>query len=278
MKIRPRDPEFHQIEQNNEDIVRAAAERIAAAHDGNNCKLCNSGPEIPFSMAFQPIVDAKAGEIVAYEALARGPKGEPASTILDHTLHNNRYSIDQRCREKAIALSAALGILDSGADLSINFYPNAVYQPKQCLLRTINMAKSVAFPLDRIIFEISEVEEVKDHSHLREIMAEYKSHGLRVAIDDFGAGHSGLGLLSEFQPDIIKIDMAIIKEIHLRKASQSIVRSIVHLCRELNTTIIAEGIECEEQMQTLCALGVFKMQGFYFARPAFEALPLWPQD
>ncbi len=277
MTNRPRQPSFHQIASNNESKIQAADDRFVATHKGEDCKLCNAGPQFPFSMAFQPIIDAKAGETVAFEALARGPKGEPASTVLDHTLHNNRYSIDQRCREKAIAVSAALGILDLTADLSINFYPNAVYEPEQCLFRTFNMARSVNFPLNRIIFEVTEVEEVRDHGHLREIMTEYRRHGLRVAIDDFGAGHSGLSLLSEFQPDIVKIDMAIIKDIHLRPASRFIVRSIVQMCNELNTKIIAEGIECEQEMQTLCDLGVFMMQGFHFARPAFEALPVWPQ-
>lgn len=226
-------------------------------------------------MAFQPIVDVKQGSVVAYEALARGPNGEPASSVLDRVLHNNRYSIDQRCREKAIAVSAALGILSTNADLSVNFYPNAVYQPEQCLLRTLNAAQSVAFPLNRIIFEITEVEEVRDHDHLRNIMTEYRKHGMRIAIDDFGAGHSGLTLLSAFQPDIIKLDRALVHKIHERPASRSIVRSLICICRDLQIEVIAEGIECAEEVQTLCDLEIFTMQGFHFAKPAFEALPHW---
>ncbi len=213
---------------------------------------------------------------MAYEALARGPKGEPARSVLDHTLHNNRYAIDQRCREKAIAVSAALGILSTGADLSVNFYPNAVYEPKQCLQRTLNAAQAVSFPLSRIIFEVTEVEEVRNHEHLRNIMREYQSHGLRVAIDDFGAGHSGLSLLSTFQPDIIKVDQALVHAIHQRAASRSIVKSIVQVCNDLAIKIVGEGVECVEEMQVLCDLGVYTMQGFFFARPAFEALPVWP--
>ncbi len=213
---------------------------------------------------------------MAYEALARGPAGQPAHTILDHNLHNNRYSIDQRCREKAIAVAAALKILDTDADLSINFYPNAVYEPKQCLRRTFTAAASVSFPLKRIIFEVTEVEKVRDPRHLQLIMAEYRQHGLRVAIDDFGAGHSGLGLLSIFQPDMIKIDRVLIEDLHNRPASRSIIRSIVQVCLDLNIQVIAEGIEQAEEMRALCDLGVFTMQGFYFGRPAFEALPPWP--
>ena len=107
-------------------------------------------------------------------------------------------------------------------------------------------------------------------------MLEYKKHGLRVAIDDFGAGHSGLSLLSVFQPDLIKIDRALIQNLHERPTSRSIVRSIVQVCKELGITVIAEGIEMEQEMQVLCDMGISRMQGFFFARPAFEALPPWP--
>ena len=256
--------------------VHEADLRFVAAHSSRNCTLCNSGPEIDFSMAFQPIVDLNRGVVMAYEALARGPEGQNAAFVLDHTLHNNRYSIDQRCREKAIAVSSALGILDTGADLCVNFYPNAVYEPKQCLKRTLNAASVVGFPLTRIVFEITEVEQVRDHDHLRNIMKEYKAMGLRTAIDDFGAGHSGLNLLSGFQPDMIKIDRALVERIDERRASRTIVRLIVQACRDLGIQLIAEGIEREAEMQVLCDLDIHLMQGFYFARPEFERLPVWP--
>ena len=137
---------LQQILSKQEEQIRASDEAFEAAHSGEHCKLCNAGPELPFSMAFQPIVDVQSGAIISYEALARGPMGEPAETVLSHTLHNNRYSIDQRCREKAIAISSTLGILATNASLSVNFYPNAVYEPKQCLRRTFNAASSVNFP------------------------------------------------------------------------------------------------------------------------------------
>ena len=133
----------------------------------------------------------------------------------------------------------------------------------------------MGFPLSRVIFEITEVEQVRDHGHLRNIMTEYKEHGMRVAIDDFGAGHSGLSLLSVFQPDIIKIDLALVQALDQRPVSRSIIRTIVQMCSDLNIQIIAEGIESKEEMEVLCDLGVYRMQGFYFARPAFEALPSW---
>ncbi len=273
-----RDAPLKQLLATSEERIKKADEAFLSTEPmpaGEHCKLCNAGPEVPFSMAFQPIVDVSAERVIAYEALARGMKGEAAATILDHTLHNNRYSIDQRCREKAIATAATLGLLATDADLSVNFYPNAVYEPKQCLRRTFNAAMSVGFPLSRIIFEVTEVEEVRDHDHLKNIMTEYRSHGLRVAIDDFGAGHSGLSLLSVFQPDMIKIDRKLVDCIDARPASRAIVKSIVGVCRDLGIDIIAEGIEREQEMQVLCDLDVRWMQGFWFAEPGFESLPGW---
>jgi EAL domain-containing protein (putative c-di-GMP-specific phosphodiesterase class I) len=266
---------LRQLRHENQPGLRSS-DHILETHPGETCKLCNAGPDVDFSMAFQPIADTNSGSIFAYEALTRGLHGEPAGTILDRTLHNNKYAMDQRCREKAITLSSSLGLLETPADLSINFYPNAVYEPRQCLSRTLNAANSVGFPLERIIFEITEVEQVRSHDHLRNIMTEYQRFGLRVAIDDFGAGHSGLTLLSIFQPDIIKIDQALIHDIDQRPASRSIVRSLVQICTDLNIRIIAEGIERKQEMQALCDLGIHLMQGFYFAPPAFEALPAWP--
>lgn len=262
---------LQQIVSRQETAIREAQ----AVHSGEDCRLCNAGPHVDFSMAFQPIVNVREGVVIAYEALARGPEDEPAYTVLDHTLHNNRYSIDQRCREKAIAISSSLGILETKANLCVNFYPKAVYEPKQCLKRTLNIARSVQFPLNRIIFEFTEVEEVLDREHLLNMMKEYRSHGLRMAIDDFGAGYSGLSLLSDFQPDLLKIDRHLTQHLAERSASRSIVRSIVQVCRDMNIEIIAEGIEREDDMLALCDLGIENMQGYFFARPAFEQLPLW---
>ena len=264
-----------QVLSEQETAIRDADDHFSATHPGEDCKLCNAGPAIEFSMAFQPIVDVHEGVVNGYEALARGPKGEPAATVLDSTLHNNRYSMDQRCREKAIAISSTLGILKTSLDLYINFYPKAVYEPKQCLKRTLNMAESVNFPLSRIVFEFTEVEEVHDRDHLLAIMKEYRGHGLRIAIDDFGAGYSGLSLLSDFQPDILKIDRHLVQHLDQKPASRSIIRSIIQVCRDMDIRIIAEGVEREQEMQVLCDLGIDHMQGYFFARPEFEELPAW---
>ncbi|MBW4026798.1 MAG: EAL domain-containing protein [Acidobacteria bacterium] len=224
-------------------------------------------------MAFQPIVDFEAGKLFAYEALVRGVNGESAFSVLSQANDENRYALDQQCRVKAIELGASLSLPDTGAYLSINFYPNAVYEPAACLRKTLETASRVGFPLDRLIFEVTEGEKVRDHEHLNHILREYRAQGFKTAIDDFGAGYAGLNLLAKFQPDILKIDAELTREIDKRPVSQTIVRAIQQVSEALNIQTIAEGIETPAELSALRDLGLRYFQGYHFARPGFESLP-----
>jgi EAL domain-containing protein (putative c-di-GMP-specific phosphodiesterase class I) len=242
-----------------------------------HCAHCADGAalDFDFSMAFQPIVDLERGEIFAYEALARGPNGEPAGEVFKHVDDDNRYRFDQTCRVKAIELAARLGLT---AGLSINFMPNAVYRPELCIRSTLEAAQRFDFPVERIIFEITEGEQVGDHGHLRGIIRHYQERGFRTAIDDFGAGFSGLNLLAEFQTDLVKLDMMLLRSIDTDSIRQSIVKGILQVCDELSITVIAEGIETREELTCLRRLGIGLFQGYYLARPGFEALPQVPPE
>ena len=147
------------------------------------CQGCRNGAgfAVPFSMAFQPIVDIVSGSTVAHEALARGVKGESAYTVLSAVDDSNRYAFDQQCRVKAIEMAAKLGLSDDGACLSINFMPNAVYEPRACIRLTLDAANRTNFPLHRIIFEFTEAERL-DTDHLLNILKTYKAIGFKTAI------------------------------------------------------------------------------------------------
>ena len=188
--------------------------------------------------------------------------------MLFRVTDDNRYAFDQACRVKAICLASCLQL---GTHLSINFLPNAVYRPEVCIRTTLEAAKRHGWPLDRIIFETVEGERVDDGKWYAEVMREYQRIGFLTAIDDFGAGYAGLNLLADFQPDLVKLDMALVRGIDTRKPAQSIVRAIVNLCSELGIRVIAEGIESLGEFHCLDQLGVRLMQGYLFARPAFEA-------
>ena len=225
-------------------------------------------------MAFQPIVDVIEGRPFAYEALVRGSKGEGAQSVLAQVSNENRYAFDQQCRVKAIEMAVSVGLIDTGARLSINFLPNAVYSPLACIQLTLKTASAVRFPTDRLIFEFTENESMADPIHVANIIAAYQKMGFGTALDDFGAGHAGLNLLARFQPDMIKLDMELIRGLDGSLPRRVIIDAIVKMCTALDVTVIAEGVETAGELEALRSIGVRYIQGFYFAKPSFGALPL----
>jgi EAL domain-containing protein (putative c-di-GMP-specific phosphodiesterase class I) len=235
------------------------------------CGACRNDVALPsFTMAFQPIIDLELGTTYGYEALVRPSGGGSAAEVLSQINEQNRYSFDQSCRVKAIELAARLQ-MDS--ILSINFLPNAVYQPAACLAKTLEAASRVQFPVHHLMFEVTENEPSRDVGHLQSIFREYKKHGMITAIDDFGAGHSGLNMLADFQPDVLKLDMALTRSIDTDEVRAKIASAIIGLCKSLNISVIAEGVETIQEAALLRELGVRLFQGYLFARPAVEQLP-----
>lgn len=238
------------------------------------CAGCKDGVgfQLPITMAFQPIVDVKTETVFAYEALVRGADGRGAGAVLAEVSEENRYAFDQQCRTTAIELAADLNLAADGANLSINFLPNAVYEPKACIRLTLAAAMRTGFPLNRIIFEFTEDEAV-DANHLLNILRTYRSMGFKTAIDDFGAGFAGLGLLSKFQPDIVKLDMALIRDIDRDRVKRTIVGHTLNMLRDLGVEPVCEGIETVAEHDVLRDLGVDLMQGYLLAKPQTAALP-----
>ncbi|MDX2276966.1 MAG: EAL domain-containing protein [Hyphomonadaceae bacterium] len=243
------------------------------------CEGCRDGAafETPITMAFHPIVDVKARRVFAQEALVRGAAGESAGAVLAQVSAVNRYAFDQTCRVKAIELASELKLADTGALLSINFLPNAVYEPRACIRLTLAAAMRTGFPIQRIMFEFTEVERL-DTKHVLNILRSYRAMGFKTAIDDFGAGYAGLGLLSEFQPDIVKLDMELIRGLGKSTVKQTIVRNTLNMLRDLGVTPICEGVETHDEYEALRGLGVDLMQGYFFSKPGLAALPdpAWP--
>ncbi|WP_252272617.1 EAL domain-containing protein [Pseudomonas subflava] len=236
------------------------------------CSACREGQalEFPISMAFQPIVDLRRGQVFAHEALVRGAAGEPAGSVLARVDSANRYAFDQSCRIKAVEWASRL---QAPARLSINFMPNAVYRAETCIRATLEAARRCQFPLERIIFEVTEQEQVLDIPHLTAILRAYHEQGFMTAIDDFGAGYAGLNLLADFQPDLIKLDMDLIRGIEADSVRQILVESVLDMCHRLNVQVIAEGVETSGELDCLRQMGVELFQGYLLAKPGFESLP-----
>jgi len=237
------------------------------------CDGCRDGAafELPFSMAFQPIVNITTGAVFAHEALVRGPKGEGAGSVLGQVQEDNRYAFDQQCRVKAIELASSLFDPVDDVKLSINFMPNAVYEPRACIRLTLATAMKTGFPLDRIIFEFTENEQL-DTNHILHILRTYRDIGFKTAIDDFGAGHSGLGLLTHFQPDIVKLDMDLIRGIDTDPVRRTVVKHTLHMLEDLAILPLCEGVETADELAALKDLGVSLIQGYVLAKPSFESL------
>lgn len=221
-------------------------------------------------MAFQPIVDVARGEVFAYEALVRGAGGEPAGAVLATVTEEQLYGFDQTCRVLAIDTAQRLGLR---ARLSINFLPNAVYEPATCIRLTLAAAHKVGFDPQRLVFEMTEAEKIRDPQHALSIVRDYQNRGFLTAIDDFGAGYSGLNLLAEFQPQLVKLDMALVRDIDRHRARQAIVGGVLGTCAALGVQVIAEGVETRAEYDQLRAMGVTLFQGYLVARPRLEALP-----
>ncbi|AHI28800.1 EAL domain-containing protein [Marinobacter similis] len=244
----------------------------AVLFDESNCEqcACGEGLDFSFTFAFQPIVDVLNQSVYAYEALVRGPEGEGAMSVLSNVNETNRYSFDQVCRVKAVKLASRLGMKTM---LSINFMPNAVYQAEYCIRTTLAAAKTYNFDTSKLIFELTENEQLTSVDHLVSIIEAYQEMGFKTAIDDFGAGYSRYNIMMASPPDILKLDMGLVRNIHNEPNKQAVVSGIITMMKQLGGRIVAEGVETEEEYFWLRSQGITLYQGFLFAKPGFECLP-----
>lgn len=254
----------------------------AAGHDPSEgrqrpqCGGCQTTVTLPaFTMAFQPIVclaPDRPTAVWGYEALVRGATGEGAASVLAQVTEETVYQFDQACRVRAIEMAGALG-LDAATKLSINFMPNAVYEPAACIKASLMAAGRSGLRADQLMFEFTETERFADIGHVANIIARYREMGMVTALDDFGSGYSGLVRLARMQPDLLKIDMGLVHGIDTDPRRQAIVAAVLALAKALDIRVIAEGVETAGECRALREAGVSLFQGFYFGHPQVGALP-----
>ncbi|WP_419757289.1 EAL domain-containing protein [Acidisoma sp.] len=241
-----------------------------AMQQPSSCQGCKGGQTaLDFTMALQPIVDLEMRTVVAHEALVRGLAGESARHVMAEINKDNLYAFDQACRTRAIGLASRLGLLTR---LNINFLPNAVYEPVACIRATLAAAASAGFPPTQLTFEVVESEDLADAGHLRKIIETYRRIGFRIALDDFGSGYSGLARLADLRPDSIKVDRSLVEDCDHDLTRRAILGNILNLGRDIGVDVILEGVERIGEVEALRSIGGRFMQGFYFGRPAFEAM------
>ncbi|TVP57811.1 MAG: EAL domain-containing protein [Halomonadaceae bacterium] len=226
--------------------------------------------DFDFTFAFQPIVDIETRTVIAQEALVRGLKGEGAGFILGQVGKRNMYRFDQVCRVKAVKLASELNLQEL---LCINFMPYAVYEAATCIRTTLAAAEKYNFDTRKLVFELSEMENLTSTDHLRSIMTAYQEMGFSIALDDFGAGYSRLNLLIETQPRFLKLDMALIRDVHTCYKKQALIEGTCLSMKKLGIEVIAEGVETLEEFYWLRDHGIRYYQGYLFAKPGFQTLP-----
>ncbi len=216
---------------------------------------------------FQPIVDNKTRQIVKYESLVR-------LIDKDKNIISPFFFLDVAKKGKyypqitSIVLNNSFEVLNhTNMDVSINIsaldIEKKATREKIIGLLEINKAKA-----QRIVFEILEDEEAKDFALIKSFITQIKKFGVKIAIDDFGSGYSSFERILDYQPDILKIDGSLIKNIITDDFSLSVVKTMVLFAQEQNMQVVAEYVENEEIFNVLCTLGVDYSQGYYFGKPA----------
>jgi EAL domain-containing protein (putative c-di-GMP-specific phosphodiesterase class I) len=227
-------------------------------------------PHALYSYAFQPIVDTVTASIFSYEALIRGPNGESAASVFERIAGAALHQFDGDSRVAAMQLARRLGL---GCKLNLNFLPHSLYTCPDSLQRMLAAARATGIEPERLILEVTEEEAVHDPAAFARAINELRRSGVNLAIDDFGAGYAGLAMLADFQPDIIKLDMKLVRGIDGHGPRQAIVRAVGQACTDLGIDVIAEGIETPAEWRWLEDSGIRLFQGHLFGRPEFESLP-----
>jgi EAL domain-containing protein (putative c-di-GMP-specific phosphodiesterase class I) len=224
--------------------------------------------------ALQPILHMETGRILGYEALSRAPRGsgfEGADALFGLAEeHDLVVELDRLCRKRAL-LSA--GRIPSTVRLFVNTLPATLRDPQFRGRALVDFLATAQIAPERIVIEITEKLVIENYGLFRETMSYYSDLGMSFAVDDVGAGYSGLEAIARLKPDFLKIDMALVREVHASSVNQTMVRAIVALGEGTGASVIAEGIHTEQELDCLRSLGVQWGQGYFLARPDVPSDP-----
>jgi diguanylate cyclase (GGDEF)-like protein len=219
---------------------------------------------------FQPIINLYNGHVHAWEILARGPAWlHGGGALFDAaTAAGLLPELDRACRKAALRAVAALPPPLRGRRFFVNVSPSALSDPAQLDQLMISELRRQGLDQTDFVIEITERESIADYAAFERQLREYVDQGFQTALDDFGAGHSGLLTLVSCSPHYLKLDMSLSRDIHRHAYKQHLVKSLVAFAAAVNATLIAEGVETWQELETLAQFGVRYAQGYLFARPA----------
>ncbi|MCA9631250.1 MAG: EAL domain-containing protein [Myxococcales bacterium] len=212
-------------------------------------------------LAYHPIVTVD-GNIYGYEALMRSEEPsfpDPSSVLSAAEDLDQLHALGRRIRDRAVD---GFKEAPEGAHLFVNLHPADLMDSQ---LYSAEAPLSKIAP--RVVLEITERASLEKLDDVPGRVASLRALGFRVAIDDLGAGYAGLGSFTELEPDIVKLDMSLVRGVHLHRTKEKVILSMMSLARELGTTVVAEGVETEEERTKLTEIGCDLLQGFFFAKP-----------
>ncbi len=216
---------------------------------------------------YQPVVDLLERRPLGFEALTRiSNNAFPGPDRLFRVAQENGavWSLERLCRTRAIEGCRGL---DPSQMLFLNVEPDSIRDPELRGEATFELLRASRLKPSQIVLEMTEHSAIHDIAELRQVLDYFKFLGFRLAMDDVGSGYSGLKSIAELKPDFIKIDMALIRDIHRHPIKQDLTGTITRFSRRSGITLIAEGVERPEELRCLKEIGVRYAQGFLFARP-----------
>lgn len=223
-----------------------------------------------FNSVYQPIISLRWGSILGWEALTRGPADSyfrsPDIIFSFAEEAGLLFPLEKLCRQSAFN---RLGEIGPDQKLFINIHPRTINDPSFVRGETMKLIKDAGLKPQNIVFEITERHSIYDFSFFNKTLEHYRNQGFLVAVDDAGAGFSCLQSIAEIRPDFIKIDMSLTRGIHANAVKRSLLETFVIFAEKIGCTVIAEGIEEEEELDTLANIGVHYGQGYYLGRPVY---------
>ncbi len=230
---------------------------------------------------FHPIISARTGEVFAQEALLRarhpvtGHVFGAAQIIKACEKLKLTHQLDHRARQAAIRGTAEH--VNTDVRVFINFLPNTIYDPEVCLRTTMEAAATYKVSTSRLVFEVVETEKIPDMEHLQHILDYYRQRGMGTAIDDMGAGYTGVDYITSLRPNFVKLDREFVLAAESSQEGRDQMQAVITAAHTHGAKVIAEGIETQEQMDLCVRSNVDFLQGFYFAKPACPPMAVtWP--
>ena len=213
-------------------------------------------------MAFQPIVRATDGSVFGYEALLRSDEPTLIRPDLVVDAAERLHSLPRLGRKVRALAAAAMGAADPNAALFINLHPLDLADDE--LFQSTSPLTQIA---SRVILEVTERAAIEKVDDVERRVSQLRERGFRIAVDDLGAGYAGLSSFALLEPEIVKLDVSLLRDIDQSPVKQKLVASMTALCKDMGFLVVAEGIETTAERDCVVALGCDLLQGFLFARP-----------